>query len=79
LHTELELLVSKCGFTPLEAITSATRTAAEVLGIQNSYGTIAKGKVADLVALSDDPSRDIRNTRKIVAVIKGGKLRWTRL
>ena len=74
LHTELELLVGKCGFTPLEAITSATRAAAETLGIQDSYGTIQKGKIADLVVLSDDPSRDIHNTKKIVYVIKGGRL-----
>jgi imidazolonepropionase-like amidohydrolase len=74
LHAELELLVSKCELTPLEAITAATRTAANVLGIQKDYGVIAKGKVADLVVLSDDPSRDIRNTKKIAYVIKGGHL-----
>jgi imidazolonepropionase-like amidohydrolase len=74
LHTELDLLVQKCELTPLEAITAATRTAAQVLGIQNAYGTIAKGKIADLVVLSDDPSRDIRNTKKIVYIIKGGSL-----
>jgi imidazolonepropionase-like amidohydrolase len=75
LHAELELLVGKCGLTPLEAITSATRTAAEAVGAQDSLGTITTGKVADIVVLSDDPTRDIRNTKKIVYVIKGGKLR----
>jgi imidazolonepropionase-like amidohydrolase len=74
LHTELELLVTKCGLTPLEAITTATRNGAIVLGVQGSYGTIAKGKIADLVILSADPSRDIRNTTKIMYVIKGGQL-----
>jgi imidazolonepropionase-like amidohydrolase len=74
IHTELELLVTKCGLTPLEAITTATRNGAIVLGIQNSYGTIAKGKVADLVILSADPSSDIRNTTKIMYVIKGGRV-----
>ncbi|HVG18326.1 MAG TPA: amidohydrolase family protein [Blastocatellia bacterium] len=74
LHAELELLVTNCGFTPLEAITAATRTGAETLGVADSYGTIARGKVADLVVLSGDPSKDIRNTTKIVYVIKGGKL-----
>jgi imidazolonepropionase-like amidohydrolase len=74
IHTELEILVTDCGLTSLEAITAATRNGAMVLGIQNSYGTIAKGKVADLVILSADPSTDIRNTRKIMYVIKGGKL-----
>lgn len=74
LHKELELLVGKCGFTPLEAITSATRLAAETLGIQDLYGTIQKGKIADLVVLSADPSREISNTKKIVCVVKGGRL-----
>ncbi len=73
IHAEMELLVNKCGLTPLEAITAATRNGAMVLGIQNSYGTIAKGKVADLVILTADPSADIRNTTKIAYVIKGGR------
>ena len=74
IHAELELLVAKAGLTPLEAITAATRNGAQVLGISDSYGTIAPGKVADLVVLSADPSVDIRNTTKIVHVIKGGKV-----
>ncbi|HYY58648.1 MAG TPA: amidohydrolase family protein [Pyrinomonadaceae bacterium] len=74
IHTEMELLVSKCGLTPLEAIRAATLNGALVLGIEASYGTIAKGKVADLVVLSADPSADILNTRKIVFIIKGGKV-----
>jgi imidazolonepropionase-like amidohydrolase len=74
IHTEMELLVSKCGLTPLETLTAATRNGALALGIEDAYGTIAKGKVADLVVLSADPSIDIRNTRKIVYVIKAGKL-----
>lgn len=68
----MELLVTKCGLTPIEAITTATRNGATVLGIEKSYGTIAKGKIADLVILSDNPSIDIRNTTKIVYVVKGG-------
>jgi imidazolonepropionase-like amidohydrolase len=74
IHTEMELLVSKAGLTPLEAITAATRNGAQVLGVSDSYGTIAPGKIADLVVLSADPSVDIRNTTRIVYVIKGGKL-----
>src|SRR6266550_1033011 len=74
IHNEMELLVTKAGLTPLEAITAATRNGAQVLGISDSYGTIAPGKIADLVVLSADPSTDIRNTTKIVYVIKGGKV-----
>jgi imidazolonepropionase-like amidohydrolase len=72
IHLEMELLVTKAGLTPLEAITAATRNGAQALGIQDSCGTIAQGKVADLVVLSDDPIKDIRNTTKIAYVIKGG-------
>jgi imidazolonepropionase-like amidohydrolase/ketosteroid isomerase-like protein len=74
LHTEMELLVTKAGLTPLEAITAATRNGAKVLGISASYGTIAPGKIADLVILSADPAADIRNTTRIEYVIKGGKV-----
>lgn len=74
LHTELELLVDEAGMTPLEAITAATRNGAQILGIADSYGTVGPGKVADLVVLSADPSLDIRNSTKIVYVIKGGVL-----
>ena len=74
LHTEMELLVNKVGLTPLEAITAATRNGAQVLGIAESYGTIASGKIADLVILSADPTTDIRNTTRIEYVVKGGKV-----
>lgn len=74
LHAEMEMLVSKAGMTPLEAITAATRNGAQVLGISDSYGTIAPGKIADLVVLTADPSISIRNTTSIVYVIKGGKV-----
>ena len=74
IHDEMELLVTRAGLTPLEAITAATRTGAEILGIDGSSGTVAIGKQADIVILADDPSRDIRNTRRIVHVIKRGHL-----
>src|SRR5437773_8714926 len=74
IHTEMELLVAKAGLTPLEVITAATRNGAQVLGVLDSYGTIAPGKIADLVVLSADPSADIRNTTRIAYVIKGGRL-----
>lgn len=73
IHSELELLVTKCGLTPLEAITAATLNGAKVIGVQDSYGTIERGKVADIIVLTADPSKDIRNTTKIEYVIKGGQ------
>jgi hypothetical protein len=72
LHDELALLVG-AGLTPLEAIQAATRSAADYLGILDSFGTVEKGKTADLVVLDANPLYDIRNTRKIAAVILGGR------
>lgn len=71
-HLELELMV-QAGLTPLQAITSGTRNAAKVLKIDQKYGTIAKGKIADLLITDANPATDIKNTRKIFAVYKAGK------
>lgn len=73
-HYEMELLVDKCGLTPLQALQSATCINAEALGIEDRTGTIEIGKRADLVILSANPVTDIRNAREIRYVIKGGKL-----
>jgi imidazolonepropionase-like amidohydrolase len=70
----MELLVTRAGLTPLEAVTAATRTGAEILGVDRTSGTVQVGKVADLVVLAADPARDIRNTRQITHVIKGGRV-----
>lgn len=72
IHDELELLVTRAGFTPLEALTAATLNGARSVGVEKSLGTIKAGKLADFVVLSADPTGDIRNTRKIEFVIKGG-------
>lgn len=73
LHDELGLLV-EAGFTPLEALQAATRNPAEFLGRLDSLGTIEHGKIADLVLLEADPLAEISNTRRIAAVVLGGKL-----
>ena len=73
LHDELALLV-RAGFTPMQALQAATRDAAQYLGLLDSLGTIEKGKIADLGLLDADPLADISNTRKINAVVLGGKL-----
>ncbi|HKP76670.1 MAG TPA: amidohydrolase family protein, partial [Longimicrobiaceae bacterium] len=72
LHAELQLLADSAGLTPLEAIRAATLNGARAIGAQDSLGTVAAGKLADLVVLAADPSRDIRNTQTVVAVVKGG-------
>jgi imidazolonepropionase-like amidohydrolase len=73
LHDELALLVHS-GLTPAEALRSATINPATFLGVTDSLGTVAPGKVADLVLLDADPLADIANTKRIRAVIQGGRL-----
>jgi imidazolonepropionase-like amidohydrolase len=72
LHEELALLV-KAGLTPMEALQCATRNAAEFLK-RFDLGTIQSGKIADVVLLDANPLEDIRNTRRISAVVISGKL-----
>lgn len=73
LHDELALLV-QAGLTPVEALQTATSNPAEFLGMRTTLGTIGKGKIADLVLLDANPLADIRNTRRIAAVIANGRL-----
>ena len=71
-HLELALLV-QAGLTPLQAITTATRNAAQLLKIDKNYGTLEKGKVADMIVLSNNPADNIQWTRSIETVYKAGK------
>jgi imidazolonepropionase-like amidohydrolase len=73
LHDELERLV-EIGLTPLEALQTATLDPATVFHLSDDYGVVAEGKIADLVLLEDNPIRDIRNTRRIAAVVSRGRL-----
>jgi len=73
LHDELELLVDS-GFTPMEALQTATRNPARYFGRLKDMGTIEPGKLADLVLLSANPLDDIRSTRKIAVVILRGRV-----
>lgn len=68
---EIELLV-EVGFSPMEAIVAATRTGAEVIGVEKELGTLEAGKRADLVVLDADPLADIRNVRRISLVVQAG-------
>jgi imidazolonepropionase-like amidohydrolase len=73
LHDELAMMV-RAGLKPIEALQAATRNPARYLGLLDSTGTIERGKLADLVLLDRDPLADINNTRKIRAVVVGGRL-----
>jgi imidazolonepropionase-like amidohydrolase len=72
LHDELALFV-QAGFTPMEALQSATVNPAKFLGVSDTLGTIARGKIADLVLLEANPLEDIKNTRRIDAVVLKGR------
>ena len=71
LHDELELLTG-AGFSTAEVLRSATSAPAQFLGLGDSLGKVAPGYVADLLVLEADPLADIRNTRRIAAVILAG-------
>jgi imidazolonepropionase-like amidohydrolase len=73
LHEELRLLVA-AGLTPAQALRSATLAPARYLGEEADSGTVAVGRRADLVLLAADPTRDITHTRRIEAVVLGGRL-----
>jgi len=62
------------GMTPLQAIRSATITAAECMGWDDRVGTLRPGRYADLVAVDGDPLGDVRLLERPAAVIKGGRM-----
>jgi imidazolonepropionase-like amidohydrolase len=72
LHLELQRFVA-AGFTPLEALQTATINPARFLGKLSDYGSVQAGRVADLVILRANPLEDIANTRAISAVVADGK------
>ncbi len=71
-HREMELMV-EAGIPPADVLRAATRTAAEYLG-EDELGTIATGKIADLIIVNGNPLDKIDNTRNIEVVIKQGQL-----
>ena len=73
LHDELAWLV-RAGLSPFEVLRAATLDAARFLRMQDSLGTVAPGRLADLVLLDADPLTDIRNTRRVRAVVANGRL-----
>jgi hypothetical protein len=73
LHEELALL-ARGGMSPFEVLQAATLEPARYFGMLDSTGTVAAGKLADLVLLDANPLQDIRNTRRISAVVANGQL-----
>jgi imidazolonepropionase-like amidohydrolase len=72
---ELEFFVKYVGFSPLETLTCATRTGAEILGRAHEIGTLEAGKLADVLVVDGDVLRDIgilQDRQRILAVLQGG-------
>jgi imidazolonepropionase-like amidohydrolase len=71
---ELIYRVQKGGQDPKAAITSVTSLSAESISMGDKIGTIAPGMEADLIAVDGDPLKDITALRRVVFVMKGGKV-----
>jgi imidazolonepropionase-like amidohydrolase len=71
LYREIELYV-QAGFTPMEAIQSATIVPARVMGLDKELGTVETGKRADLIIVDANPLESIHNIRKVEFVITNG-------
>jgi imidazolonepropionase-like amidohydrolase len=59
---------------PAHALQAATAAPARALGVADELGTVEAGKLADLVLLAGNPLEDIRNVRRIEAVVRRGRL-----
>ena len=73
LHHELELYV-RAGMAPAEVLRMATLTPALVMGVNKDRGVIAAGKLADMILVDGDPTKNIRDLDKVTTVIKGGNV-----
>ena len=73
LHHELELYV-RAGINPAEVLRMATLTPALVMGVNKDRGAIAAGKLADMILIEGDPTKNIRDLDKLTTVIKAGRV-----
>ncbi len=71
---EFEYLVTKAGFSPMDAIKTGTTVAAELLGQTGRLGVIAEGALADLVAVPGNPLDDITLLQQVHFVMKDGEV-----
>jgi imidazolonepropionase-like amidohydrolase len=72
---ELVFFVKDVGLTPLEVIKCATKTGAEIMGRSDEFGTLEKGKLADVLVIDGDPVKNIdvlTQRAKFLAVMQGG-------
>ncbi len=73
IYLELEAMAD-AGLSPMEVLVAGTRNAARAMGRAEDLGTLEPGKVADLLVLTADPLADVRNWRRVEAVMRGGRL-----
>jgi imidazolonepropionase-like amidohydrolase len=71
---EIIYRVQVAGQPPMDAIIAATSLNAAALGMQNQIGALGPGMEADLIAVDGDPLTDITALRRVMVVMKGGKL-----
>jgi len=79
---ELAFFVDYVGFSPLETLTCATKTGAEILGRAHEIGTLEAGKLADVLVVDGDVVADIamlQDRSRFLAVIQGGSIKAGRL
>jgi imidazolonepropionase-like amidohydrolase len=71
---ELEVMVKQCGFTPQEAIWSATMEAARMMRLDGDLGSLQPGRIADIIAVAEHPLDDIAALRRVFFVMKDGTI-----
>jgi imidazolonepropionase-like amidohydrolase len=79
---ELSFFVRYVGFSPLEVLTCATRTGAEIMGRQKEFGTLEAGKLADVLVVDGDVLADVsilEDRSRFIAVMQGGVVKAGRL
>jgi imidazolonepropionase-like amidohydrolase len=73
-YVEMEAMQA-AGLTPMQVLVASTRDAAEAMGKAELFGTVTKGKAADLLVVGADPTVDVKNYRQVRYVVRGGVLR----
>jgi imidazolonepropionase-like amidohydrolase len=77
-HLDYDLqLMHRGGMTAMQVLESATRITAEAIGFGHELGTLEPGKIADLIVVDGDPSRDVGALSRVQAVFKEGRLAYT--
>ena len=71
---EVETMVADAGFSPLDAICSATVTAARLMGLYGDLGALEMGKVVDVIAMPRNPFEDITAVNEVCFVMKAGQV-----